>query len=205
MVVCGDIAPGVLYRSCSPIDDYLNRSKIADRLCADVGIQTFLNLCDDDIQLQDYLDINDDISPYYTGKASSVINNHYYEDFYEPVEMSILGDQLTQLANSEPPYLIHCVEGKDRTGFVVALLECLMGASREEIAEDYVLSFENYYGIDSNTAQNIKDRTVDRMIRLMSGKDKVVTESDYSTVAYSYLQRCGMRNRDIDRLIQRLR
>ena len=45
------------------------------------------------------------------------------------------------------PYLIHCKEGKDRTGFVCALLECLMGASADEVIGDYMLTYRNFYGV----------------------------------------------------------
>mgnify|MGYP003304186202 CR=1 FL=1 len=30
---------------------------------------------------------------------------------------------LTQMSKNEGPYLVHCVEGKDRTGFVIMILE----------------------------------------------------------------------------------
>ena len=39
------------------------------------------------------------------------------------------------------PYLIHCFAGVDRTGFVVALVEALMGASLKEICKGYLLAF----------------------------------------------------------------
>jgi protein tyrosine/serine phosphatase len=32
-----------------------------------------------------------------------------------------------------PSYVVHCIEGKDRTGYVCALLEGLCGATYEEI------------------------------------------------------------------------
>jgi hypothetical protein len=41
----------------------------------------------------------------------------------------------------EGPYLIHCFAGVDRTGFVAALLEALMGASLKEIIRDYLSAF----------------------------------------------------------------
>jgi hypothetical protein len=40
------------------------------------------------------------------------------------------------------PYLIHCYAGVDRTGFVSAVLEALMGATIREIETDYLRSFE---------------------------------------------------------------
>ena len=41
----------------------------------------------------------------------------------------------------EGPYLIHCFAGVDRTGFVTALLEALMGTSLKEICRDYLSAF----------------------------------------------------------------
>lgn len=35
----------------------------------------------------------------------------------------------------------HCTKGKDRAGFMPALLEALIGATREEIVEDYMQSY----------------------------------------------------------------
>ncbi len=46
-------------------------------------------------------------------------------------------------------FLIHCTAGKDRTGFGVALILMALGASREDVVEDYlftntVMDFENF-------------------------------------------------------------
>ena len=48
------------------------------------------------------------------------------------------------------PYEVNCVEGKDRTGFVIAVLECLGGASYEELIEDYMITYYNYYYLTKN-------------------------------------------------------
>lgn len=40
--------------------------------------------------------------------------------------------------------LIHCVAGKDRTGFVCAIVLWALGVSREEIVRDYLLSREGF-------------------------------------------------------------
>ena len=38
------------------------------------------------------------------------------------------------------PILVHCASGKDRTGVVVAVLLLTLGAPREVIVEEYLLS-----------------------------------------------------------------
>ncbi|MDR0557799.1 MAG: tyrosine-protein phosphatase [Treponema sp.] len=45
------------------------------------------------------------------------------------------------LINHKGPYLIHCLQVIDRTGFFVMSLGMLMGASGDEMAGDYMTSF----------------------------------------------------------------
>jgi hypothetical protein len=45
------------------------------------------------------------------------------------------------IINREPPYLLHCEAGIDRTGFLSILLESFMGAKFDDIVKDYMLSF----------------------------------------------------------------
>jgi hypothetical protein len=41
----------------------------------------------------------------------------------------------------DPPYLIHCEAGIDRTGFLSLILEAFMGAKFDDIVKDYMLSY----------------------------------------------------------------
>jgi hypothetical protein len=65
------------------------------------------------------------------------------------------------------PYLIHCFAGVDRTGFVCAMLEAFMGASFDEVMNDYLASFESY-GTTSIYKGN--DRTNPRVMLEQLGK-----------------------------------
>lgn len=49
--------------------------------------------------------------------------------------------------NHPAPYVVHCTEGKDRTGYVCALLEALAGATYDEIVDDYLVTYGNYFHI----------------------------------------------------------
>ncbi len=40
----------------------------------------------------------------------------------------------------EGPVLVHCVAGKDRTGLVVALIQCALRVTRESVVDEYALS-----------------------------------------------------------------
>ena len=192
-VAVGSIAPGTLYRSCSPVDDCLGRSSVADKLSAEAGIRTFLNLCDEEKDLQ----INPELSLYYHSRRDHVIATHFLEDFTNLYEMEKLGECLTQLVHEETPWLIHCVEGKDRTGFVSILLEDLMGAAREEIEADYVQSFINYFHLEEE--KELCREIGYRMVGGMLGQIR-----EYGG-AYEYLLQCGMSDENIQLLILKLK
>lgn len=53
------------------------------------------------------------------------------------------------LQRGEGPSLVHCVAGKDRTGFAVALVQHALGVNRDAIVADYLLT---------NVAGNIEAR-----------------------------------------------
>ena len=47
---------------------------------------------------------------------------------------------LERIADSGAPMLVHCTAGKDRTGFMIALLLAALGTDNEAIFADYMLS-----------------------------------------------------------------
>ena len=49
-----------------------------------------------------------------------------------------IGSAFEAIAETESPVLFHCVTGKDRTGFVAALLLKLLGASDDDVIADYM-------------------------------------------------------------------
>lgn len=54
-------------------------------------------------------------------------------------QTSRVGDVIRLLAEEESlPALIHCSAGKDRTGFVAALIQLLAGVSYEQVREEYL-------------------------------------------------------------------
>lgn len=132
-----------LYRSSSPINPDIGRSACADKAARDAGIATVINLAD--------------VSNTYEGTE-----NAYYQDcrvVYLNLGMDFTADDFKEglaeglrfIIEGEAPYLLHCNEGKDRAGFVSALLECLMGASFHEVVEDYMESYVNYYGVEQGS------------------------------------------------------
>ena len=136
------IARGKLYRSSSPVSSWGKRNFIADNESKSVGIKTFINLSDTNQGTRNYKDFD---SSYYAGQKFIGLNMDmklHSKNFQQRLARGI-----KFMIENEPPFLIHCHLGKDRTGFVCALIECLTGAEADEIELDYMRSFYNYFGI----------------------------------------------------------
>ncbi len=137
-----------LYRSSSPVNPEINRNKQADAAAREAGIRTFINLADNDQVMRGYEGFDES---YYSGQ--SIIALNLGVDFSAEDFRLGLADGVRFIAAGEAPFLVHCNEGKDRAGFVSAVLECLMGASAEEVTADYMVTFYNYYGVEAGTEQ----------------------------------------------------
>lgn len=78
-----------------------------------------------------------------------------------------------RLSAGAPPMLIHCAAGKDRTGFVVAMLLHALGVSRAAILEDYLKSNGAYLDDIERTrttlSRLIGSDPCDETIRLFAG------------------------------------
>ena len=112
------------------------------------------------------------------------------------------------MAWAEGPYLIHCTEGKDRTGFVCMLLEALCGATYQEIKDDYMLTFRNYFGIteesDPARYELIAGQLLDPMLRSVAGDDADLGTADLGACAERYLTDAGMSSANVEALREHL-
>ncbi|APZ98295.1 protein tyrosine phosphatase [Sphingopyxis sp. QXT-31] len=71
---------------------------------------------------------------------------------YRPALVATLRLYLSALAEYDAPSLVHCVAGKDRTGFAVAIVHRLLGVHEDDLMQDYLLT--NSAGkIDERIAQ----------------------------------------------------
>ena len=86
---------------------------------------------------------------------------------------------LTAISKATTPVLIHCAEGKDRTGWVSAMLLNIAGADRATILDQYLLS--NDY-----RAQLIKDRVA--AARAAHGNKRAAITSELEKLRPSYLE-----------------
>ena len=212
-VTAGRIGDEKLYRSASPINNIYGRASYANQLIAEAGVATVLNLADSDEKLLEYCGAADFDSEFYLslyedGKVKAInLSANFYSDQFS----ASVADGLTFLANNEPPYVIHCTEGKDRAGFTAMVLEALMGAELSEIVDDYMLSFYNYYGIDKETEPDRYEAVLENnLIAMLCYVAEVETREqleqvNWEAAATQYLLRSGMTEADIHTVQEKLR
>jgi len=114
-------------------------------------------------------------------------------DFAEDSFKQGLANGLRHFAENEGTYLVHCNEGKDRAGFVSALLEALMGASAEEIVADYMVTYYNYYGIEPGTEKYdaIAASNIIKSLQTAFGIEDLYT-ADLAAEAAAYIREIGL-------------
>lgn len=143
MVATTGMGDSVLFRASSPIDPQLGRSGIVDSLAEVAGVKAFLNMND---AAEDSVKSFEGFEDSYYAKQKvaygKVTSSFTMREFKEP-----FADKLKFMAENEGPYLVHCVWGKDRTGIAVAILAALMGATAEEIQDDYAKTYTNYFDV----------------------------------------------------------
>lgn len=205
------IAENVLYRAASPCNNLHNRAPYVDALMGAAGVRLVIDLADTDEKIAGYMAKEDFASPnfaalYENGKVCplAMSANFYAEDF-----RSKLVTGLTAMIDNDGPYLVHCTEGKDRTGFVCMLLEALCGASYEEIAADYMITYDNYYQMTESTQKERYDTIVasvlDPMVQFVAGDENADLKTvDLAQCAADFLERAGLSAEQISALRAKL-
>ena len=90
------------------------------------------------------------------------------------------------------------------------LAEALMGATYEEIVDDYMKSFENYYGLtkesDPQKYAIVVKNNIDEMLRFIAGVDASadIAKADLAAGARKYLTSNGMTDAQVDLIVEYL-
>ena len=205
----GNLGSGALFRSSSPVNNEIGRAKYADELMSLNNIKSVMNLADSRETIEGYFKEEDFASPYYKSlyENGQVIALNMGVSFKTREFQNGLVEGLTFLSKNEGPYLVHCNEGKDRAGFTSALLSALMGLTYDEIASDYMTSYENYYHVEKGTEQYeaVKRSNIDSMLSFIAGVEtKDLENVDLAAKAEEFLIAIGMEKVDIDTLKSKL-
>ena len=202
MVTTTGMKKGVLYRTSSPINPMINRSKIADEANRKAGVTTVINLSE--------------------SEESAAKREGYAETYYATSTKHIEVDMKTDFGSddfnerlvrglrfmNENPgvFEVNCIFGKDRTGFVIAVLECLAGASYDELIADYAATYPHYYP-DYTKYEPLSER--DRIL----AEENLIAQLEYAygvsdlkkadlrEATSNYLIKAGMTSKEIAELI----
>ena len=190
------IKEDTLYRTSSPINPELGRNTYADAALEKAGVTVIMNLADDEETAKSYEGFEDS---YYSNQK--VIYLNLGVDFAADDFKAGLAKGLRFFAENEGVYAVHCTEGKDRAGFVSALLECLTGATYEEVVEDYMLSYINYYGVEkgSDKYNAIAQSNIIKTLQNAFGVDDL-SKADLAAEAAEYIKSLGLTDQEIEQL-----
>jgi protein-tyrosine phosphatase len=183
-IIMGNIKPNTLYRSSHPIKDNEQENKIS-LLATQASIAAVLNLCDTNSEI-----------------ARNAIFVPWYNKLYKNGQVIALGidynissDSFNKklrkgmqfIINTEGPWLIHCIAGIDRTGFVSVVLEAFMGSTLDEIINDYLQSFNSIYDSSIYREINKEDSCVVMQFLSNMSNDIPVNDHNLQIIAENYL------------------
>ena len=204
---CGKLRSGMFFRGASPVDDRNLRAASTDALIRETEIGFILNLADTEEKAVGY--------SFFAGSrfeellsVGRAVCLGLKAAYRNPEYAASLANGLRHMIRQDQPVYIHCTEGKDRSGFVCLLLEALAGANYEELLKDYMISYENYYGItETDTPEKyaavVKVRFRD-MLDWLAGvsEDADLSGRTFEKYAREYLIRAGMTETEIENLLR---
>jgi hypothetical protein len=198
-VTGGDLKQGVLYRSFSPLyaPNKQTRSAYVDDLAEEAGIEYLASLSYSDASVKAAVESLEGYCVELCKEGAYVAPSMGYLYFQEKEKTVSV---LKGIMDNDGPYLVHCNVGRDRTGFMVLLLQSLCGCSVDEMKECESKAFCNLYHIDvgSQEYQTVVDCTYDRNMFLIANPDRIpdmfdidwdhidVGSVDPYSAAYSY-------------------
>jgi protein tyrosine/serine phosphatase len=198
----GNIAPNVLYRSSHPIQ--ANRQEpIISILAARHRIAAVINLSDTNSEVK----WKALFAPWYNrlftnnriialGMDFSVTSTSYHQKLKKALRFIIKIDG---------PWLIHCHAGIDRTGFVSMVLEAFMGATIDEITDDYLMSFNSIFESSMHDHSNKADSLAVMQLLSVMGGSLAINNQNLQGIAEHYLRdKIGLSGEEVDLLKIRL-
>jgi protein tyrosine/serine phosphatase len=181
----GSIPSGKLYRSSHPIKDN-KQEKAISLLATNARIMTVLNLSDTTAEITKKAFY----APWYnnllkTGRVIALDMDfmHNSDNFRKKLKKG-----LRFIINTEGPWLIHCHAGVDRTGFVFMVLEALMGATVDEIVNDYLQSFNSIFDSHIYGEVNTTDSQVAMHILSAMSDSQAIDDNNLQAVAENYVR-----------------
>jgi len=193
----GNIAPNTLFRSSHPIKDN-KQEKAVSILASKAKINTIINLCDTA-----------------SGIISKSVVAPWYNSLFRNGQIIALDMDFSRTSNSfkrklkealqfiihtGSPWLIHCHAGIDRTGFVCMVIESFMGASLDDVINDYLKSFNSIFESSIYTAQKADADAAMQILSVMSNT-QIINKNNLQHISETYLRcKIGLSAEEIELL-----
>lgn len=211
-ITAGGVAPGVLYRSSSPIDPKQgDRRFTADRLLKEAGVVTVVNASDCRFRysgFEGYASTNYAALDSEDSAKKGIVALNMGHDYPSDAFLEDMYNGLDFLSERPGPYLIHGTEGIERTGYLCMVLEALMGASKEELLDDYLRSYEEYRLIEPNTSpwRAAREQAISNLLTFTRAADEAALDGmDLVAATRTYLlEQVGLTEAQIDLIIAHL-
>lgn len=206
----GSLKENFLFRGASPVDNSRGRAAYTNALLEANGIRFVVDLADSEQDMLDYAAAADFKSDYtknlYDNGCVALLDmgSSYTSQTYKEK----VAEGLRAALASDGPIYIHCMEGKDRTGFVCMLLEALAGAEYDEMAADYMITYRNYFRVSKDETPEKYNAIIDLyfvpFMECLRGTDdvSVLKTADFTQDAADYLRAGGMTDYEISDLIK---
>ena len=193
-IATSGMGKNILYRSSSTIDDEYKRAAYSDKAAEDHHIAYILNLTDNESELNAFPGYEDT----YFASVNHMARN-LNMDVTSEENRDCIAEFMRIIAGNKGPYLIQCLQGKDRTGYFCGILEALMGASYDEIVEDYMVTFYNWYGVtkQDESYQIIADNNIINTLETVFETDDLKS-TDLEGAAHKYLLDIGLSEKEIE-------
>lgn len=201
-VAAPGIAAGRLYRSSSPVNPALNRNREADAALDAAGVRSVIDLADTEEALKAFPGFAETHCAERNILALGMSMDIASLEFRDKTAAA-----LRFIAGSEGPWLIHCTHGKDRTGFLCAILECLAGADADAVVADYMESHVNLYHLDPGGDQYapIAESNIVRELEEAFGvPDWTADGVELAAEARDYLLEIGLSEGEIAAVLEKL-
>ena len=149
----------LIYRSASTTSDMFNRVNIVDALDRKYNVQYIFDLEDSREEMERYASDDTAVKDYWKSLYSKgrILPINLPVNYMKQECAELCAYIIRFILNNEGPFMFHCTEGKDRTGFLGIVFGSLIGKPLEEIEKDYMLTYLNYYSIGKeNTPEEYK-------------------------------------------------
>ena len=187
-VTGGDLKDGILYRSFSPLyaPTKQSRSTYVNELAEAANIQFEIALSYNDASVEAAVASLDGYCLMLCQEGMYVAPGMGYLYFQQKEKTEMV---LQAMIDNDGAYLVHCNVGRDRTGFLILLIQALCNCTVDEMKECEAKAFCNLYHIqtDSEEYRTVVDCTYSRNMYLIANPDQIpnIFEIDWNNVDVS--------------------